>query len=104
MAPPKGGVRTDLTMRFATTGPMASWNGGQVVFGPGVPLQPIAEQPVRLYDFPVNVNATIRPRAFEPFGFQALKRFANVELVRLAIETRKDQFERLNWQIKPTDE
>ena len=30
-----------------------------------------------------------------------MRSFANVELVRLAIETRKDQIERLNWMVRP---
>ena len=63
----------------------------------------MVQEPVRLWDFPVNINATLRPRAFEPFGFPELRAFAHVELVRLAIETRKDQVERLDWRIKPRD-
>jgi hypothetical protein len=80
---------------------MASWNDANSVFGPGLPLQPASDQPVRAWDFPVGINSTIRPRAYEPFGFAELRAFSNVELVRLAIETRKDQIERLDWRIKP---
>jgi hypothetical protein len=99
--PPSGGSRTSLSVSY---GP-SPYNVSTSVMGPGVPQMPITpDQVVRLMDYPVNVNSNIRPRAFEPFGFPALKAFANVELVRLAIETRKDQFERLDWQIKPIDE
>jgi hypothetical protein len=75
----------------------AAWG----VFSPGEPLAPIAQEPVRQWDFPLAVNSVVRPRAYEPFGFRELRAFANVELVRLAIETRKDQIERLDWSINP---
>jgi hypothetical protein len=107
MATPPGGKRTDLSLRFNLTGPMsgASWMTPGAVFSPGQSLQPITpDQQPRAWDFPVNVNSRITPRIGEPFSFAELKAFANVELVRMAIETRKDQFERLDWQIKPTDE
>lgn len=73
-------------------------------FGPGQPISPVREEPVRVWDFPVGVNTQINPRSNEPFGFHALRAFSNVEAVRMAIETRKDQIERLDWQIKPGDE
>ncbi|HEY2709399.1 MAG TPA: phage portal protein [Caulobacteraceae bacterium] len=43
------------------------------------------------------------PRSAEAFGFAHLRAFANVELIRLAIETRKDQLETLHWRINPRD-
>ena len=98
--PPPGGLRTSLSYRVS--GPMAgrfSPNWG--AFSPGEPLQPIAQEPVRQWDFPLSINSAIQPRAYEPFGFRELRAFANVELVRLAIETRKDQIERLDWSITP---
>jgi hypothetical protein len=99
---PVGGIRTPLTYRIEG-GPLSgrfvsAWGGG---FSPGEPIAPVAEEPVRLWDFPVGINTVIRPRAYEPFGFAELRAFSNVELVRLAIETRKDQIERLDWRIKP---
>src|SRR6201996_9853366 len=92
--PPSGGVRTSLSYRVQ--------GGAQFVdpwgaFSPGTPLAPIAPEPVRVWDFPVGINTVVRPRAYEPFGFAELRAFANVELVRLAIETRKDQVEALGW-------
>jgi hypothetical protein len=99
-APPAGGVRTSLA--FAMSGPMAGWASG--TFGPGLPIQPAQQNPIRFVDYPVSVNTNIRPRAFAPIGFPELRAFANVELVRMAIETRKDQLERLEWQITPTDQ
>lgn len=73
------------------------------VFSPGVPLLPSSPQLPRSFDFPVGINTNMRPRAFASFGFPALRAFANVEMVRMAIETRKDQIERLGYQIKPIE-
>lgn len=97
--PPPGGLRTSLSYRLTpSAGPYSpSWS----VFSPGEPLAPIAAEPVRAFDFPLSINSAIQPRAYEPFGFRQLRAFANVELVRLAIETRKDQLERLDWAIQP---
>ena len=97
--PPPGGLRTSLSYRVSTAASPYSPNWG--VFSPGEPLAPIAQEPVRAFDFPLSINSTIQPRAYEPFGFRQLRAFANVELVRLAIETRKDQIERLDWMIQP---
>ena len=93
--PPEGGVRTPLS---GTMG--ARFSGSWSVFSPGLPLAPIGTEPVRRFDFQVGQNTTLVPRAYEPFGFSQLRAFSNVELVRLAIETRKDQLERWDWQVK----
>jgi hypothetical protein len=92
-----GAVRTSLTGVVASSNP---WN---VTFSPGVPLEPSQQQPVRGWDFPVNFNSTVRPRPYTPFEFKHLRAFSNVEMVRMAIETRKDQIERQDWTIKPKD-
>ncbi len=97
--PPPGGLRTSLSYRLTPSASAYSPNWS--VFSPGEPLAPIAQEPVRAFDFPLSINSTIRPRAYEPFGFRELRAFSNVELVRLAIETRKDQIERLDWAIQP---
>jgi hypothetical protein len=99
--PPAGGLRTSISYQVQG-GPLS----GQFVdpwgaVSPGSPLAPVAPEPVRVWDFPVGINTVVRPRAYEPFGFAQLRAFSNVELVRLAIETRKDQVERLDWRIKP---
>ena len=77
------------------------FNPPQSMFAPGEPLHPVQQEQVRSLDFPVGVNQVIRQRWPEVFTFSELKAFANVELCRLAIETRKDQIERLEWQVKP---
>ena len=71
------------------------------MFAPGEPLSPVEQEIPRSFDFPVGVNQVIRQRYPEVFTFSELKAFSNVELCRLAIETRKDQIERMEWQIRP---
>lgn len=73
------------------------------MFSPGTPPAPTTAEPLRLFDYNFGQNLQFTPRAYEPFGFAQLRAFANQELVRLAIETRKDQMERLSWQIKPSE-
>jgi hypothetical protein len=99
--PPAGGVQTSLSYQVRAGSRAGQFVAPWGAFSPGTPLAPIAPEAVRVWDFPVGINTVIRPRAHEPFGFRELRAFSNVELVRLAIETRKDQVERLRWRIKP---
>ena len=96
---PTGGEKTPISKEQQE----AVFQTADSVFSPGVPLKPPNPQPVRQFDFAVGANLSLTPRAYEPFGFPALRAFSNVELVRLAIETRKDQIERLEWQVKPRE-
>ena len=73
-------------------------------FGPLNPLTPIAPPDIagRRFDFPPGYNLVTRPRAYEPVGFAELRGFADAyDLLRLVIETRKDQMERQRWRIRP---
>ena len=73
-------------------------------FGPLNPLNPIAPPDIagRRFDFPPGYNLVTRPRAYEPVGFAELRGFADAyDLLRLVIETRKDQMERQRWRIRP---
>ena len=94
--PPEGGTRTPLSVPARFVG-SSNWS----IFSPGLPIAPIGSEPVRTWDFQVGANTIVTPRAAEPFGFAQLRAFSNVELVRLAIETRKDQVERFDWSVKP---
>lgn len=99
--PPPGGNRTALQpyqVNYAFGGGTGLQNGP---FAPGTPVSPIhGDQPTRFFDFAVGANLQYQPRTSEPFGFAQLRAFANVELIRLAIETRKDQVSRHQWSVK----
>jgi SPP1 gp7 family putative phage head morphogenesis protein len=98
MPDPQGGVVTTLTGTRQTPGYSFGF------YGAGDPVRPIVDgQTPRQWDFAPGVNTTYSPRHTEPFNFRHLRAFSNVELVRMAIETRKDQLERLDWTIKPKD-
>lgn len=102
-----GGARTSLTAsytwgqqglqaRFADV-----YQHGQGIFSPGYPLAPPEPERVRVWDFPVGVNTIYTPRAYEPISFEELRRLADEhDITRLAIETRKDQLEKLDWSIR----
>lgn len=75
-------------------------------FGPLNPLNPIAPPDVkgRILDYPSGYNLNIRPRAYNSITFDMLRAFADrYDLLRLLIETRKDQMSRLSWNIVPRD-
>lgn len=111
--PPPGGIRTPLTSGSLSYilrggGPVGGYLNSafapsDALFSPGAPIVPDAPQPIRTYQYEPGTNYNFTPRSGEPFGFPQLRAFANVELVRLAIETRKDQVERMNWRIKVKD-
>jgi hypothetical protein len=110
-AAPPGGKETavdpSVMMRLsgqrlsvATTGDDENW------FGPGKPLNPVAPDQVagRQFDFPTNYNLAQRPRNYETYDFPTLRALAdNYDLLRLVIETRKDQVESYQWSIQPKD-
>ncbi|MGA8550323.1 MAG: phage portal protein [Stellaceae bacterium] len=111
--PPAGRKRTSLASY--TWGGFGSQNDvtqfrdvfqpDQGIFSPGYPLVPPERERVRLWDFPVGYNTIYTPRAYEPIGFHELRALAeNHDITRLAIETRKDQIEKLDWAIRPRDE
>jgi HK97 family phage portal protein len=113
LMPPKGGARMPLNSSY--TGASYTWGQqgieaqfgpvfqpGQGIFSPGYPLVPAESERVRLWDFPVGVNTLYTPRAYEPVSFGELRALADShDITRLAIETRKDQLEKLDWTIKP---
>jgi hypothetical protein len=73
-------------------------------YGPGKPLPPVARisrSGNGISSPGINTNQT--PRHPSLSASPSLRAFANVELVRMAIETRKDQLERSIGMIKPRD-
>src|SRR5207245_10249304 len=74
-------------------------------FSPSYPLVPPERERVRLWDYPVGYNAIYTPRSYEAIGFDELRALAEShDITRLAIETRKDQIEKLDWTIKSRNE
>jgi SPP1 gp7 family putative phage head morphogenesis protein len=72
---------------------------------PNQPLQPQQQGILgRQLDFPVGYNLVSNPRNTEKTSFAQLRALAdNCDLVRLAIETRKDQLAKLRWRIANVD-
>ena len=89
----KSGVRSVLSTA-------ATW------FGPAEPMQPMApptpENKGRKLDYPYAVNQNSRPRSEQSdVPFETLRALADShDILRLVIETRKDQMARLPWTIK----
>lgn len=72
-------------------------------FGPGPPSA-LAAAPVpqgRQFDYPVGFNLRIEPRQDEVVSFAQLRQLADHwDMLRLVIETRKDQMEKLIWRVR----
>lgn len=76
-------------------------------FGPAQPLAPVAQDKAdgRAFDYPVGYNLRISPRSEEAISFRELRGLADgYDLLRLVLETRKDQIESFQWEIVPQDE
>jgi len=72
-------------------------------FGPGAPLPEQAPESVkgRQFDYPVNFNAdTVQPKTFEGVDYATLRNLAdNLDILRIVIESIKEQIVKLEWQI-----
>ena len=79
--PAQGGVRTPLTASYSwgQSAPEAQFGTvfepRQGMFSPGYPPAPAAPERLRLWDFPIGVNAIYTPRAYEPVSFDQLRSF-----------------------------
>ncbi len=91
---------TDLYVSYGSSGQGADW------FGPLEPMKPLAPPEVagRQWDYPAGYNLTTIARPYEPISFNMLRGLADgYDLLRLVIETRKDQIARLCWHIRKRD-
>jgi len=87
-------------VRYTVTGKEPEW------FGPGQPTAPVAQEAAkgRQFDYPFAYNLRRTPRDAEPVSFEQMRALAdNYDLLRLVIETRKDQMAKLRWTVKPKD-
>lgn len=75
-------------------------------FGPGQPLLPVAQEQAqgRQFDYPTFINTAPRPRSQEGVSFEQMRALADsYDLMRLVIETRKDQLLSQAWKVRPRD-
>jgi SPP1 gp7 family putative phage head morphogenesis protein len=91
----------------------ANWAKQTVMgwFGPLAPRQPMVpvdqqESVVgRQFDYPTGININVTPRSTDAVSFAQLRGLADAcDVLRIVIETRKDQIAKLNWTIKPIDD
>jgi len=75
-------------------------------FGPSAPIASLASPDVagRQWDYPTGYNLSTTTRSFEPITFSTLRGLADgYDLLRLVIETRKDQASHQSWSIMARD-
>ncbi len=76
-------------------------------FSPGQPTFPVTDDPSargRRFDYPVGYNIQIQPRIETGISFEELRNLADAyDIVRLCIETRKDQIAKTPWEIVGKD-
>lgn len=109
---PKGGIITPIEpgiISRITQGVRWALSGKDptTFFGPGQPLAPQAQEDAkgRQFDFPVAFNQLQRPRANDAVTFAQMRALADgYDLLRLIIETRKDQIAAMAWHVKPKDD
>jgi hypothetical protein len=95
-------ARAVLGFKFLFSGKSA-----EEFFGPGQPIAPAAQEQAlgRAFDYQTGYNISTQPRSGEPVTFATLRGLADGhDLLRLAIETRKNQMVKLDFVIKPKDE
>ncbi len=96
----------EVNVRFAA-GNGARGEQAKNWFGPLGPVTPLAPPEVagRQWDFPAGYNLSTLSRPFEPVTFSTLRNLADsYDLLRIVIETRKDQISRQSWNIIARDQ
>lgn len=92
-------------VRYTFTGQAPDWFGPQKPLPEVVPANQRDQVVGRQFDFPVGFNTQTRPRTGEAITFEQMRALAdNYDILRLVIETRKDQMEKMKWHIKPKDD
>ena len=103
-----GGIATnvdqDLISRVVTgVKYMISGVTPKTWFGPLQPILPISQESAgRLKDYPMGYNLQMAKRPYELVKPDEMRALAdNYDLLRLVIETRKDQIAKMQWRLKP---
>ena len=94
-------------MRYMLNGSIPQeWFGPQRPMPSQVPEQEQASVVGRQWDFPAGYNLRTQPRqSDEGVSYRELRALADgYDLLRLVIETRKDQLVKLRWAVKPKDD
>lgn len=103
------GVKAPITagqISLAINGSTSSGSEGALSWmGPFQPIQAQQQQVAgRAWDFPVGVNLQYTPRGTEPISFDQLRALAdNYDIIRLLIETRKDEMVKIKFNVQPID-
>ena len=102
------GKKTDLSplMSYGSAwqSTIGGGNTGSGWFGPLAPMLPTAPPEVagRQFDYRPGVNLLTTPRSYEAVSFEMLRHLADsYDLMRLIIETRKDQLDRITLLFRP---
>src|SRR4051812_42393523 len=100
-------ARVANAVRGAIRGVQEAW------FGPAEPMQPVAPEEVRgrAFDYPFGFNLTSEPRGEQGesgIDFPTLRALADptqggLDLLRIAIERRKDEMESQRWTVRNRD-
>ncbi|WP_053073362.1 phage portal protein [Chromobacterium violaceum] len=92
------------------TGAIKSVFSGAAYMGPAEPMAPVVSDPVaagtegRQFDYPTGYNLVSRPRSTELTTFEKLRALADgCDILRAAIETRKDAIDDFRFAVKPRD-
>lgn len=113
--PEKKPIEQGLIARVTGAWKALTGNGvvdnGQAWFGPLNPIEPVVPREMqesvqgRQFDFPVGYNARTRPRGDEAVSFEQMRALAdNCDVLRLVIETRKDQIAKMKFKVKPKED
>jgi SPP1 gp7 family putative phage head morphogenesis protein len=116
MPDPQGGSKTAIDQAMiqhalknvsysANIDPTQAWMGPLRPIQPVVPPQLAASVIARALDYPAGYNLRQRPRAGENVTFEQMRNLAeSCDVLRLVIETRKDQMELQSFSVVPMDE
>jgi SPP1 gp7 family putative phage head morphogenesis protein len=108
MTPEKKPIDKGIIARVS--GALKLLRGDVAWFGPMQPLPSNVPEDQRQtvvgrqFDFPVGINTRVTPRGNEAVSFAQMRALADgCDILRLVIETRKDQLSKLKWNIVPID-